>query len=530
MFISSNVPIGWRNFVKVAVIACSDENNNQICRDYEIMGYPTVRYFSPHPAPTDIGIDFFRSYDIQVMKNDLIKKLSGTQNNGNLSTLCDLQPYNKSSLLSDSGYMLTFVIVDTPDSLFAKELIIDYCQNKKIKIIYALNSSIIISQLNIEIYPSLYRVQHDNQFILLASGHNKTSFIENINLVLESSHMSPFNIIDITTKLYNMLFTKGRISTEVNIVYLSDLEATLKYSLEHEIILRSSISDEALVALNTYLELLIEYFPTSTRGKKFIKMIWDNIQYNKTVGGEQFGFVMKKYESLLNPYVTKRKWIGCEGSRPMYRRYPCGLWTLFHTLTVQASTKNSNSFNGTQVLEAIAGYVKHFFGCTDCSEHFMQMATSIKYNVSSLDDAVLWLWSAHNKVNERLAGDVTEDPMHPKVLFPLKSHCTTCYLNDNEWNKTEVLIYLKNMYSTISIKQTPNDNINSEPQNMLLNKHVIDDNNYTILDEDDWNIDINTCMLSYVLSCSVLMILFYLLVVKKRCKKNKYIYFILGKV
>jgi len=319
-----------------------------------------------------------------------------------------------------------------------------------------------------------------------------------------------------------------------NTVYLSDLEATLKYSLEHEILSRSVISGESLDALNSYLELLIECFPSSIRGEKFIKLIWANTQFNKTVSGEKLGNLINSYEFLLKPYVTKHSWIGCEGSLPMYRKYPCGLWTMFHTLVVQASVKNFTTFNGKQVLETIAGYVKHFFGCTDCSEHFMNMATTIQTNVSSLDDAVLWLWSAHNQVNQRLMGDVTEDPMHPKILFPSKVHCETCCQNGtDEWNKTEVLKYLKKMYSTISLQKTSYENIHPQHDNLIIpGKRSIDDSsnyNNNVFDEEEWKIDVSTCMISYILSCSVLMVLFYLLLVKKRCKKNKYFYFMLGK-
>lgn len=507
--------------------------NSQTCRDYEVMAYPTVRYFPPHPASNNLGLEFQRSFDVQVMKDYLVTMLKESQNNGNITNLCDLQPYENNYLMSDSKYMITFIIIDTPNNMLGEELIIDFCPVKKIKIIHALNSNEkLVERLKTTIFPSLYRIESNNEFELLASGQNKTHFTETINANLKTINMTPFSIIDITTKLYNILFQKGKVPQNItNTVYLSDLEATLRYSLDHEVVSRSAITDDALDALKNYLELLIEYFPASIRGKKFIKLIWENMRNNNTVSGQKLGEFINKYEVLLNPFVTKQKWIRCEGSQPMYRRYPCGLWTLFHTLTVQASKKNIEGFDGVKVLEIIAGYVKHFFGCTDCSEHFMQMATSIRNNVSSYDDAVLWLWSAHNQVNQRLAGDVTEDPMYPKILFPLKVHCDSCRLNGtNEWNKTEVLLYLKNMYSTISLQQNPPTNNKPTPQSLVSSHQIIDDSDYNKYEEEEWKIDINTCMVSYVLSCSVLMILFYLLVVKKRCKKNKYIYFILGKV
>lgn len=525
---------GWRNYVKVGAIDCSNEINSQTCRNYEVMAYPTVRYFPPHPDPSNIGKEFIRS-DAFTMKNSLVDQLVSTQlEKGNSSTLCDIQPYEEQNVVIDSNYLLTFIIIDKPGSKFAQELIIDYCPVKKVKIIYVLNSNeVLVELLKTTNYPSLYRVQSNTEFTLLTSGHNKTNFTEVINANLETIHMTPFNLIEITTKLYNMLFTNDKTTNDdANLVYLSDLEATLRYSLDHEVISRNTISGESFEALKNYLELLIEYFPSSVRGKKFLTILSDNMLNKQSLSGEELRSFINKYESLLNPYVTRRKWIGCEGSSPMYRRYPCGLWTLFHTLTVQATTKEVNVFTGEQILSAIAGYVKHFFGCTDCAEHFMQMAATIKNNVSTIDDAVLWLWSAHNLVNQRLSGDITEDPLHPKILFPLNVHCETCRQNDTgEWNKNEVLAYLKKKYTSISIKQTQNDKIHSEPQNIKSNQHIVDDDidNYHVLDEE-WKIDVSTCMISYILSCSVLMILFYLLVVKRNCKKNKYIYFILGKM
>lgn len=57
-----------------------------------------------------------------------------------------------------------------------------------------------------------------------------------------------------------------------------------------------------------------------------------------------------------------------------------------------------------EVLQAIRTYVRFFFGCRDCAGHFEQMAAASMHRVESLNSAVLWLWSSHNKVNARLAG------------------------------------------------------------------------------------------------------------------------------
>ena len=60
-------------------------------------------------------------------------------------------------------------------------------------------------------------------------------------------------------------------------------------------------------------------------------------------------------------------WVGCKGSSERYRGYPCGLWTLFHTLLAVATWENGNAV---RVIGAIEGYITTFFTCTVCAEHF----------------------------------------------------------------------------------------------------------------------------------------------------------------
>ena len=45
----------------------------------------------------------------------------------------------------------------------------------------------------------------------------------------------------------------------------------------------------------------------------------------------------------------------------------------------------------------------------------------------SADEAVLWLWTVHNRVNKRLQSDITTDPEHPKIQFPAAGMCQACW-------------------------------------------------------------------------------------------------------
>ena len=51
----------------------------------------------------------------------------------------------------------------------------------------------------------------------------------------------------------------------------------------------------------------------------------------------------------------------------------------------------------------------------------------INEEVKEHKDSVLLLWVVHNKANIRLAGDISEDPVFPKLKFPSKEFCSSCY-------------------------------------------------------------------------------------------------------
>jgi thiol oxidase len=97
--------------------------------------------------------------------------------------------------------------------------------------------------------------------------------------------------------------------------------------------------------------------------------------------------------------------IGCNGSEPHHRGYPCGLWTLFHTITVNAAKDdNMNLFNG--LSSTIVDYVQNFFQCRHCAKNFQMKVRSIKQGAlpEKAKDTMMWLWQIHNMANIKLTG------------------------------------------------------------------------------------------------------------------------------
>lgn len=109
-----------------------------------------------------------------------------------------------------------------------------------------------------------------------------------------------------------------------------------------------------------------------------------------------------------------------------------------------------------EVLWAMKGYVLNFVRCRQCGENFKKEIVDLEKNITTSDDAILYLWRLHNKVNKRLHDSEAEDPNHPKVQFPTVDMCPPCHKADNPeaWNEPEVLKFLKRIYSTGIFRDT----------------------------------------------------------------------------
>lgn len=326
-------------------------------------------------------------------------------------------------------------------------------------------------------------------------------------------------------------------STEITVdhLYQLDLENTLKYSISHEIPLHKVITGEKMDALKKYLNLLADYFPLR-HGNIFLETVRDIIKKRNNVSGEEYSQIIKSTEEEMSPiYSGPAQWVGCRSSKEGYRGYTCGLWTMFHMLTVNYAIENKDpKHEPRKVLEAMHGYVKHFFGCADCSQHFVEMAEKNKiFEVSNVNDSILWLWSAHNEVNARLAGDNTEDPKHKKIQYPAAEHCADCRYENGTWSEENVIRYLKtkysykgiNYYGSTNVRKTSDEKMKVRQERLVLNKYVTSKK----LGWDFTIFDISICVVLYATSTVILILVCIKFAVKRTYKKKTYVS-LLGRV
>lgn len=184
------------------------------------------------------------------------------------------------------------------------------------------------------------------------------------------------------------------------------------------------------------------------------------------------------------------------------------------------------------VLPNIKRYIKYFFTCEECVQNFFKMDQNVERDANTSAEVVLWLWAAHNQVNHRLSGDITEDPQHPKIQFPSPSMCPNCRLKEEEsadikWDEIQVLRFLRHFYGKQNIVSSDIAHPNSEVNSYTSGNMVISLKNVSLYEKWNFqwftNTDISLCVSLYIVS-ALLLVLIFLLFRQRRRRKKSYMY------
>ncbi|XP_030368899.1 sulfhydryl oxidase 1 [Scaptodrosophila lebanonensis] len=542
----------WRDVVLISAIDCAAEENNGVCRMYEVMGYPTMRYMGPGFQP---GVKQY-GQNLQTQNPDEIR-----------SQLAKFVAAENQTATTNNSFWPNFQQVtdnDSASSLFEGLS----SQREYIALVYEPENSTVAIETALFLlhWPAVQvRIVHDaataekfkidtiqNKLALIDRKGNATpfapseetsdSYSKTIEDFLRAHHFTPRPELIETAhstsseKLNEFGAEHKKIIDEVHrnkhFVYQADLEQAIRTVLHNEVPKINEISGERLLALQRFLAVLQRYNPLGANGQELVaKLSSFVVQFNQQITGKQFEQELQRLEHQYSPIYSSTQFIGCAGSQQHYRGFSCSLWTLFHYMTVQAA-QNDQSQDPLEVLQAMHGYIKGFFGCTDCAEHFQAMASRRKiWSVPSKEEAILWLWQAHNEVNQRLAGDSTEDPEFPKTQFPTRSSCAQCYRGpssttshlDISWNKDAVLGFLNNIYNPefISRYGLQREELLHATAEKLRQKRQIA-NVFS-------DIDMRMGMLLYGF-CIVMMVIAFKLFAFKGYRKKPYGHDLLGKV
>jgi len=247
--------------------------------------------------------------------------------------------------------------------------------------------------------------------------------------------------------------------------------------LEHKM-----IKPETRDSLIRFLQILVSHHPSKRcrRGSADLLINFDDHWHtNISLNSQESSTLLTSVagDNICGKGVPRGYWMFCRGSKKETRGFSCGLWVLLHSLTVRIGDGESQS-----TFTSICDFIHNFFICEECRKHFYEMCSSVPVPFKSARDLTLWLWRAHNIVNERLMKEEkdldTADPSFPKVIWPPKQLCPSCYRSSSkaadgamqvEWEEDEVFHFLVDYYGKKLVSSYRETSMNSH---LLVTKHV----------------------------------------------------------
>lgn len=217
---------------------------------------------------------------------------------------------------------------------------------------------------------------------------------------------------------------------EVRAFHEVDIAASFFYTMYHEVPMIPLVSDTVREALEGFLHVVAEILP-GIKADFLLAKLRELSSKGVVTATEWKSAVIDARIPLSGVPPHHVEWLTCRGSDWNYRGFTCGLWLMYHALTVNAHDAH-NSFIA---LKAIRRYALTYFACGDCRAHFSQFRWAPEAQHRFHWTAATQLWAAHNQVNRRLAREVDgADPKVPKRLFPDITQCPHCFLASKNGN------------------------------------------------------------------------------------------------
>ncbi|NXQ79824.1 QSOX1 oxidase, partial [Nyctibius grandis] len=451
----------WRPAVMLAAIDCADEAIQQVCVDFGITGFPTLKFFRAFSKKAEDGIRITSpGATVEDLRHAIITNLEQSQDAW--PPACPpLEPASAEEVRTffqrnKDRYMA--LIFEESNSFVGREVAMDMLQYENVAVRRVLSSEEeLVEKFGVTTFPSAYLLLRNGSFSRLPVQAEARSFYTYYLRMLSGVTRGSYKL-NTTTTASNETAVSQLKDADRSKVYMADLESTLHYSLRVEAARPAALLGAQLTAFKCYVATLVKYFPGRPCVQTYLRSLdgWLRNWTEPELPRSALKDAMKNKRDAPHPAMlpTNVTWVGCQGSEPHFRGYPCGLWTVFHLLTVQAAQSGLDKELPLEVLNTMRCYVRHFFGCQECAEHFEAMAAQSMDRVAGREEAVLWLWSHHNEVNARLAGGDTEDPRFPKLQWPPPDLCPQCHKEErgvHAWDEPAVLAFLKAHFAPANI-------------------------------------------------------------------------------
>ncbi|KAL4124780.1 hypothetical protein PRIC2_008374 [Phytophthora ramorum] len=241
-------------------------------------------------------------------------------------------------------------------------------------------------------------------------------------------------------------------SVDIQIKRLKDAGTTALFTFEDGFFMGTTVLEgERYEAAVTWVQTLAAAFPMKENRGAFALLV-DEMKQQERWNHAEWSELLKKWKAKANVVSYPVNLFADKDNLTLCTTFTCGLWTLFHSITVSdvKALTTQEQWRPSEIMSAIRLVVKHFFGCEECKQHFMKAnPESLIRKLALRDDdgphaVAFWMWTMHNTVNKVLS----------KSIWPTKMSCPNCYavtdqvlsLDPTQLNEEDIVAYIRTVY------------------------------------------------------------------------------------
>jgi len=451
----------WTRLVNFGVLDCGNPDNRQICSDNAISGYPTIKYFLPG-ARNFTAPSRFEARTAESMRSGALKLIQ--ENNIQKSVAVNFDDISNDSELEEqlneiksaqdfkfTALVIGFEIAKPGIGFGSLDLLADFSSFSEIAARRVDNSPEIVSKYEIEKLPAILILETETSKEIYRTeiednvDKPRSDYLDQISTELKltpsyqwEKHVAAPDLKDSKSDFSYADFDQSK-------VYIQDIESALLSLLFYDVT-DFPLTGDSLSALQKFSKELSKVYPsTSRKTDQYLRDLSDQLSEVEKVKKRKdwISLLNKAGLTQLQGENPKLEYAACTPSIENRRGYTCGLWTLMHF-----SLAHSGDSWAHPMAEALSDVIINHFSCLDCRENFKKEIQQFPLeDITDTDSGIIWLWSLHNSVNKRLAGDETEDPEFPKIQFPSAKDCPKCQPRGSTFDSTEVVKFLKTRFS-----------------------------------------------------------------------------------
>ncbi|NXX86329.1 QSOX1 oxidase, partial [Urocolius indicus] len=254
----------WRPAVMLAAIDCADEANQQVCADFGITGFPTLKFFRAFSKKAEDGIRITNpGASVEDLRHAIITNLEQSQDAW--PPACPpLEPASTEEVRTffqrnKDRYLA--LIFEKSNSFVGREVALDMLQYENVAVRRVLSSEKeLVEKFGVTTFPSGYLLLRNGSFSRLPVHMEARSFYTYYLRTLSGITRGSYKL-NTTVSASSETNTSQPKPADRSKVYMADLESTLHYTLRVEAARPAVLSGAQLDAFRCYVALLVKYFP-----------------------------------------------------------------------------------------------------------------------------------------------------------------------------------------------------------------------------------------------------------------------------